>query len=49
MKIKAFELIFSAEGKIIGEKELDIKTLTFKGNYVYQDGKKLQRHKLLIK
>lgn len=46
--IRAFELIFSNEGKIIGNKELDIKSLKFKHDNIYQHNKKLDKNSILL-
>lgn len=45
---RAFELIFSNEGKIIANMELDVNSLRFIDGDVYQYGKKLDRDSILL-
>jgi hypothetical protein len=46
--MKAFELIFSNFGQIIGKQELDPNSLRFIGNNIYQYGKRLNKNSILI-
>ena len=46
--MKAFELIFAEDGGILGTKELDIRTLRFLNDEVFQFGEKLDKNSIII-
>lgn len=46
--MKAFEIIFSNTGMIIGKIELDPRSLRFIRKSVYQYGKKLNKNSILL-
>ena len=47
--LKAFEMIFSDNGQIIGIVELDINSLRFISGDIYQYNKKLDKKSILLK